>query len=66
MLRDIFIARSGTADVFVTDRRGVEHRVGQVLPSATLGEMSLFRGQPTSRNRSRRRRPPGADHGGLG
>jgi NTE family protein len=46
--RDIFIAQSGTADVFVTDRRGVEHPVGQIVPGATIGEMSLFTGQPAA------------------
>ncbi len=46
--RDIFIAQSGSADVFVTDRRGVEHPVGQIVPGATVGEMSLFTGQPAA------------------
>ena len=45
-LRNVFIAESGRAEVFVSDRRGEEHRVGEVVPGATLGEMSLFTGQP--------------------
>jgi CRP-like cAMP-binding protein len=32
--------------VFVANRAGVEHSVGRVAPGATLGEMSLFTGQP--------------------
>ena len=45
-LHNVFIAQSGRAEVFVSDRRGEEHRVGEVVPGATLGEMSLFTGQP--------------------
>ena len=45
-LRNVFIAESGRAEVYVSDRRGEEHRVGEVMPGATLGEMSLFTGQP--------------------
>ena len=45
---EIYISRSGLAEVYVSDRRGVEHSVGQIRPGATLGEMSLFTGQPAT------------------
>jgi len=45
---EIVIVQAGQAEVFVSDRRGVEHRVGRVGPGASLGEMSLFTGQPAS------------------
>jgi NTE family protein len=44
--REIYVTQSGAADVFVADRSGEEHVVGHVGPGATLGEMSLFTGQP--------------------
>jgi len=44
----IEIVEQGLAEVFVTDRKGVEHRVGSAGPGSTLGEMSLFTGQPAS------------------
>ncbi|MBA2463200.1 MAG: cyclic nucleotide-binding domain-containing protein [Actinobacteria bacterium] len=44
----ITIVQNGTAEVFVSDRRGIEHRVGWVGPGASVGEMSLFTGQPAS------------------
>jgi NTE family protein len=42
---ELYITQSGAAEVFVADRAGVEHLVGQVGPGATLGEMSLFTGR---------------------
>jgi NTE family protein len=45
---EIYISRSGLAEVYVSDRRGNEHSVGQIRPGATLGEMSLFTGQPAT------------------
>lgn len=47
-LYELYVVRSGTADVFITDRGGDEHLVNRVGPGATLGEMSLFTGQPAS------------------
>ena len=44
----IEIVEKGRAEVFVADRKGVEHRVGSAGPGSTLGEMSLFTGQPAS------------------
>ena len=43
---EIAIIESGRAEVWVSNREGAEHRVGRVGPGATLGEMSLFTGQP--------------------
>jgi NTE family protein len=48
MLQELYIVRRGSADVFVADRQGVEHRVGQVAAGATLGEMSLLTAQPAA------------------
>ncbi len=44
----MYVAQSGAADVFVADRWGEQHLVGRIRPGATLGEMSLFTGQPAS------------------
>ena len=44
--RGLYLVQSGTADVLLTDRRGVEHRVGSVGPGTTLDEIELFTGQP--------------------
>jgi NTE family protein len=44
--KEIAIIEEGRAEVWVSNREGVEHRVGRVGPGATLGEMSLFTGQP--------------------
>ena len=44
----ITIVERGQADIFVADRLGVERRIGSVGPGSTLGEMSLFTGQPAS------------------
>lgn len=45
---EMYVVQSGTADVFVTDRDGAEHLVGRVQAGTTLGEMSLFTGQPSA------------------
>lgn len=45
---EILIVQQGHAEVFVADRRGVEHRVGRIGPGASIGEMSIFTGQPAS------------------
>ena len=41
--RQMYLAQSGTAEVMVGERR-----VGSVQPGTTVGEMSLFTGQPAS------------------
>jgi NTE family protein len=46
MSREIYVTESGSAEVTVSDRAGAEHVVGQAGPGTTLGEMSLFTGQP--------------------
>ena len=46
MLRELLIVDSGTADVSMSDQRGVEHHVGLASPGTSLGEMSLFTHQP--------------------
>lgn len=46
--RHICIIQSGTAEIFVRDRHGVVHRVSEVGPGTTVGEMSVFTGQPVS------------------
>jgi NTE family protein len=44
--REMYVAQSGSAEVYVADRVGGEHLVGRVEPGGTVGEMSLFTGQP--------------------
>jgi NTE family protein len=46
--REISIVVEGHADVFIVDRNGQEHEVGRVGPGTTLGEMSLFTGEPAA------------------
>jgi NTE family protein len=43
---EVYLAEAGHAEVYVANREGVEQRVGGVGPGATIGEMSLFTGQP--------------------
>ena len=45
---EIYIVRSGEADVYMQDDRGVEHRLNRIGPGTSLGEMSLFTGHPVS------------------
>lgn len=45
---ELYLVEAGVADVFVSDNSGVEHRVGSVHAGGTLGEMSLFTGQPAT------------------
>ncbi len=45
---EMYIIQSGSADVFTFDQHGNEYRIARVGPGATLGEMSLFTGQPAS------------------
>ncbi len=44
----IYVAESGSAEAFVADRSGAVQRVGHITPGTTVGEMSLFTGQPAS------------------
>src|SRR5215218_176366 len=46
--RGLYIVQEGTADIFLSDQLGREHRINQVGPGSTLGEMSLITGQPVS------------------
>ncbi|MDQ2733234.1 MAG: patatin-like phospholipase domain-containing protein, partial [Armatimonadota bacterium] len=46
--REIYVVRSGTADVFMRSHYGREHAINTVEPGAALGEVSLFTGQPIS------------------
>jgi NTE family protein len=46
--RELYIVEAGAAEVLVSDRQGVQHRVGRINPGATLGEMSLFSDQPAA------------------
>ncbi len=45
---EICVMQSGSADVLVSDRHGVEHVVGRVGPGTTIGEMSAFTGMPAA------------------
>jgi NTE family protein len=44
----LYIIQSGSADIYVADREGREQYICPVGPGATLGEMSLFTGEPVS------------------
>jgi NTE family protein len=44
----LLLVESGSAEVLVTDRSGIHHTVGLIEPGGTVGEMSLFTGQPAS------------------
>ena len=48
LLADLYIARTGAAEVLVADRHGVEHRIGRIEPGATLGEISLLTDEPAT------------------
>ncbi|HUQ23628.1 MAG TPA: patatin-like phospholipase family protein [Gaiellaceae bacterium] len=45
---ELYVVEEGVADVFVVDSGSVEHHVGSVRAGGTLGEMSLFTGQPAA------------------
>jgi NTE family protein len=45
---ETYVVESGAADVFVSDSKGEEHRIGYVTPGGTLGEMSMFTGEPAA------------------
>jgi NTE family protein len=45
---EAYVVESGAADVFVCDPEGAEHRIGYVTPGGTLGEMSMFTGEPAA------------------
>lgn len=44
----MYVIRAGTADILIRDRQGATHRINSVGPGDTLGEMSLFTGEPVS------------------
>jgi NTE family protein len=46
--RALYVVRSGSAEVLVADEYGERQRIGHVAAGATLGEMSLFTGEPAS------------------
>ena len=46
--RQVYVVESGSADVFVRNGAGDGRRVGRVLSGTTVGEMSLFTGEPAS------------------
>jgi len=46
--RELYIVRSGFADIYLSDRSDGERLIGRVGPGASLGEVSLFTGQPVS------------------
>jgi NTE family protein len=45
---EMYVLRSGTADVLLVDRKGVENVVSTIYPGETIGEMSLLTGSPAS------------------
>jgi NTE family protein len=45
---EIYVAQRGRAEVFMSDRDGVEHSVARLRPGATVGEMSFFTGHPAT------------------
>jgi NTE family protein len=47
-LQEMYIVHEGVVDVLMIDRHGVEHRLSQIGPGGTVGEMSLFAQQPAS------------------
>lgn len=46
--QEIYVVRSGSAEVLVADEHGERRPVGHVAAGATLCEMSLFTGEPAS------------------
>jgi NTE family protein len=47
---EMYVVQRGYADLLVADRHGVDHKVGQIGPGATIGEMALFADQPAMVN----------------
>jgi NTE family protein len=45
---EMYVVRSGTADVLLVDRKGIEHVVSSVHPGEAIGEMSLLTETPAS------------------
>ncbi len=43
---EIYIAQSGSAEVVIADLDGTEHRVGNIVPGGSVGEISFLTGQP--------------------
>lgn len=48
ILREVYVIQSGSADVYVSDRRSALHRINTVGAGDSIGEMSLLTGQPAS------------------
>lgn len=46
--QEVYVLRSGSAEVLVADEEGERQRIAHVAAGATLGEMSLFTGEPAS------------------
>ena len=44
---EMYVVQRGYGDLLVADRHGADHRVGQIGPGSTVGEMALFADQPT-------------------
>jgi NTE family protein len=42
---EMYVITAGVCAVFVRDRDGLDSRIGQIGPGATIGEMALFAGQ---------------------
>jgi NTE family protein len=47
-LVEVYVIRSGRADILFPDRNGAEECINQAGPGAILGEMAFFTGQPAS------------------
>ena len=45
---EMYVLRSGTADVVLVDRKGAEHVLSTVHPGEAIGEMSLLTENPGS------------------
>ncbi len=46
--REVYLIRSGEANIYIKDRDGLERLVGREGPGSSLGEMSVFTGQSVS------------------
>ena len=47
-IQEMYIVQDGLAEVLVADHQGSEHLLSRITAGGTLGEMSLFTGQPAS------------------
>lgn len=46
--QEVYVVRTGSAEILVADEKGVRRRIGHVAAGATLGEMAMFTGEPAS------------------